>query len=234
MGHTYGESDRNPITPAGYGLPPDRPVPSPAYGVAAGWDTEYMGARPTKIVVSGPNPRGLWHWRHHDGTEGYHEVPAGLADPDWKSGTVVTARVTHHHGGPIIVAIGNSSVDQPGDAPTLLVNGEPFEVSAERELEPGVVVTAVVRYRQNAGAQDGESEAKRRPAVVVDVGPLTVSVRGVFSRNTEGRGQRLRDWQEAGLHSGSVIEHDETIVSRGDVGEVIGRLSDVDRQRLGF
>jgi hypothetical protein len=70
--------------------------------------------------------------------------------------------------------------------------------------------------------------------VVVDVGPLTVSVRGVFSRNTEGRGQRLRDWQEAGLHSGSVIEHDETIVSRGDVGEVIGRLSDVDRRRLGF
>ena len=129
-----------------------------------------MGARPTKIVVSGPDPRGLWHWRHHDGTEGYHEVPAGLADPDWKSGTVVTARVAHHHGGPIIVAIGNSSVDQPGDAPTLLVNGEPFEVSAERYLEPGVVVTAVVRYRQNAGAQDGESEAKRRPAVVVDVG----------------------------------------------------------------
>ena len=56
----------------------------------------------------------------------------------------------------------------------------------------------------------------------------------MFSRNTEGRGQRLPDWQEAGLHSGSVIEHDETIVSRGDVGEVIGRLSDVDRRRLGF
>ncbi len=193
-----------------------------------------MGVRSTKIVLSGPDPRGLWHWRHHDGTEGYHEVPDGLAGFDWEAGSVVTAQVAYRHGGPIIVSIGGSSVDQPGDVPTLLVNGEPFEVSAGRELEPGVVVTAVVRYSHSAGAQDEESDAKRRPAVVVDVGPLTVSVRGVFSRNTEGRGQRLRDWQQAGLHNGSVIEHDETIVSRDDLGEVIGRLSNVDRQRLGF
>ena len=164
-----------------------------------------MGVRSTKIVLSGPDPRGLWHWRHHDGTEGYHEVPDGLAGFDWEAGSVVTAQVAYRHGGPIIVSIGGSSVDQPGDVPTLLVNGEPFEVSAGRELEPGVVVTAVVRYGHSAGAQDEESDAKRRPAVVVDVGPLTVSVRGVFSRNTEGRGQRLRDWQQAGPHSGSVI-----------------------------
>jgi hypothetical protein len=193
-----------------------------------------MGVRPTKIVVSGPDPGGLWHWRHHDGTEGYHEVPAGLADPDWTAGTVVTARVDHRHGGPIIVAIGDRSGDQSGDAPTLLVNGEPFEVPTERDLEPGAVVIALVRYSHRAGAQDEESEAKRRPAVVVDVGPLTISVRGAFSQNTEGRGQRLRDWEEAGLHRGSVIEHDETIVSRDDVDEVIGRLSDVDKRRLGF
>lgn len=193
-----------------------------------------MAVRTTKIVVSGPDPRGLWHWRHYDGTEGYHEVAAGLADPDWTAGTVVSARVDYRPGGPIMVAARDCSGQQSGDTPTLLVNGEPFEVPTERDVESGAVVIALLRYSHRAGAQDGGSEAKRRPAVVVNVGPLTVSVRGVFSQNTEGRGQRLHDWQEAGIHQESVIEHDETIVSRDDVGEVIGWLSDVDRRRLGL
>ena len=201
-----------------------------------------MAPRPTEIVVSGPDPRGVWYWRHHDGAEGYHEVPADLADPEWTTGTVVTARVDHRPGGPVIVDMGDPATgpsggrsgDRSADEPILLVNGEPFEIPTGHDLERGVVITTLVPFSNRAGARDEGSDAKRRPAVVVDVGPHTMSVRAVFSQNTEGRGQRLNDWQEAGLHHGSVIALDETIVSLGDAGEIIGRLSPADRRRLGL
>jgi len=191
-----------------------------------------MAIRTVEIVVSGPDRGGHRHWRHHDGTEGYHQVPDGLVDPDWPPGTVVTARVDHQPAGPVIVGIGDDGTQPPPAEPTILLNGEPYELPPDRDLEPGVVITARVRFSNRAGASDEGTEAKWRPAVVVDVGPWTLSVRGVFSQNTEGRGQRLRDWAEAGLHHGSVVEDDETIVSLDDVGEVLGRLSEADRRRL--
>mgnify|MGYP001584522139 CR=1 FL=1 len=200
-----------------------------------------MATKAVEIVVSGPDPRGIWHWRHHDGTEGYHEVPDELADADWTSGTVITARVESRPGGPVIVAIGDRTdvridghSDGPNGAPPLLVNGEPFEVPLGSDLEVGMVVTAQVRFTNRSGSQDGGPVAKRRPAVVVDLESLTVSVRPVFSQNSEGRGQRLHDWKEAGLSHRSVVGHAEAIVSRHDVGEPIGRLSDADRRRLGL
>ncbi len=221
---------------AGYGPVPHGEAPGGMTGhaVTVGWDSEAVGTKSTEIVVSGPDHRGHWHWRHLDSTEGFHEVPTEVVDPDWTSGTVVTARVDHRPGGPVILTVGDPSDDEAADVPTILVNGEPFEAPADRDLEPGVVVTARVRFGSRADARDDRSEAKWRPAVVVHVGPLTVSVRGVFSQNTEGRGQRLLDWEEAGLHHGSVIENDETIVALDDVGEVVGRLSDADRRRLGL
>ncbi len=191
-----------------------------------------MAIRTVQIVVSGPDPGGHHHWRHHDGTEGYHKVPDALVDPDWSPGTVLTARVDHRPTGPVIVQIGDDPSQGPSEEPTVLLNGEAYELPPDRDLEPGVVITARLRFSSRAGARDEGVEAKWRPAVVVDVGPLTVAVRGVFSQNTEGRGQRLRDWAQAGLHHGSVIEHDEAIVSLDEVGEVLGRLSETDRRRL--
>ena len=52
--------------------------------------------------------------------------------------------------------------------------------------------------------------------------------------SSSGPGPRFLDWQKAWLRSGSAVEYDETIVSRDGRGEVIGRLSDVGRQRFRF
>ena len=61
-----------------------------------------------------------------------------------------------------------------------------------------------------------------------------VSVRAVYSRNTEGRGTRLLDPEAAGLKRGAVIAHDETPVALPEVGRPFGVLTETDSRRLGI
>ena len=190
-----------------------------------------MAATLVEIVVSGPDPEGRWHWRLKDGSGGYSTAPADLVDPEWENGAVLPRPVQRTPGGHRLVAPVRSVEPEP--AP-LLLNGEPFEPPPDRDLEPGTVVIARVRFTDRPGGTDAGTEAKRRPVAIVSVGPHTVTVRAVFSHNTQDRGSRLLDGGIAGLRPDSIVDDAETVVALADIGGIIGYLSTRDRRRLGL
>ena len=61
-----------------------------------------------------------------------------------------------------------------------------------------------------------------------------MTVRAVFSHNTQGRGSRLLDGGIAGLRPDSIVDDAETVVALADIGGIIGYLSTRDRRRLGL
>ena len=190
-----------------------------------------MAATEVEIVVSGPDPRGRWRWRLKDGSGGYSTAPADLVDHEWENGAVLRRVVERAPGGHRL--IGRVQQDDPEPA-LLMLNGVPFELPPESELEPGTVVVARVPFSNHPGEHDAGTVAKRRPVAVVSVGLHTVVVRALYSRNTEARGSQLLDPDQAGLRHESIIHDDETVLALTDIGGIIGRLSARDRRRLGL
>lgn len=182
-------------------------------------------------VVSGPDPRGHWHWRPMKGGES-RPLDPDWVDPDWRSGQTVEMQVRRTFKGVEVIgpaadpAGSGSSPDDP-----VLLNGQPLDLPPSRDLEPGTVVIAAIPFSARDPA-DPERESKRRPVVVVRVEDEVVVVRAVYSRNTEGRGRRLQDPGPAGLASGSALSHDDTLVARTKVSAPQGFPTSADRHLL--
>ncbi len=111
----------------------------------------------------------------------------------------------------------------------ILVNGVPLDLPEDDEIEPGDVLYAAVRFGRPADRVDRDRIGKRRPVVVVGIEGDHLIVRPIFSRNTEGRGQRLREPFAAGLSTKSIIGNDEELITRRAVTGKVGELADKDR-----
>ena len=182
-------------------------------------------------VVSGPDSRGRWHWRPMKGGESQPLDPDWV-DPDWRSGQTVEMRVRRTFKGvKVIGPAADPAGSGSGPDDPVLLNGVPLNLPPSRELEPGAVVIAPIPFSARDPGDPGR-ESKRRPAVVMRVEDEVVVVRAVYSRNTEGRGRRLRDPGPAGLAPGSALSHDDTLVARTDIGTPWGFLSPADRHLL--
>ena len=184
-----------------------------------------MGTRVEKVVVSGPGPDGQWFWRPIDGVGDTQAVDKALVDPEWDNADVVEMRVRHDTGR--IELVGPPEGSEVKDA-LVLLNGEPLELPDDKEIEPGNVVYALVQFSRPGDRIHRDHVAKRRPAVVVEVEGEHLLVRPIFSKNTEGRGRRLRDPVVAGLSTNSIVGDDGEDISRSDVSGWIGRLAAVD------
>ena len=182
-------------------------------------------------VLSGPSPNGQWHWRPLDGTGTSTPVPPALVDPLWTSADKVRLRVRNTFSGIEILGSDETSLNQ--EPAGVLLNGEPLELPETPDVEPGVVVVAEVPYSR-VDPTVPEATAKYRPVVVTKVYPGHVVVRPVYSKNTEGHGQRLREPVQAGLNPGAVVANDEEIISLDKIGAPKGRLMEVDRRLVGL
>ena len=181
-------------------------------------------------VVSGPDPRGRWHWRPEKGES--QPLDPDWVDPDWRSGQTVEMRVRRTFKGvEVIGPAADPAGSRSGPDDPILLNGQPLNLPPSRDLEPGAVVIAEIPFSARDPG-DPEREFKRRPAVVVRAEDEVVVVRAVYSRNTEGRGRRLQDPGPAGLAPGSALSHDDTLVARTEVGTPWGFLSPADRHLL--
>ena len=182
-------------------------------------------------VVSGPDSRGRWHWRPMKGGESQPLDPDWI-DPDWRSGQTVEMRVRRTFKGVEVVGpAADPAGSESGPDDPVLLNGEPLNLPPSRDLEPGAVVSAEIPFSARDPA-DPERESKWRPVVVVRVEDEVVVVRAVYSRNTEGRGRRLQDPEQAGLAPGSALSHDDTLVAKTEIGTPWGSLSPADRHLL--
>ena len=183
-----------------------------------------MGTRLEKVVISGPNKKDQWFWRPVDGGE-TRPVPEALVDFAWSAGDVVELLV--RYSGSTIELLGPL---EPEPEPMVLVDGEPYVPPDTLELEPGVVVVAIIPFDGIEDRTNPDVDSKNRPAVVVRVEHDFVVVRALFSRNTTGKGQRLKDSKSIGLDHKSILEHAETVIPLSDVHELIGTLAEVDRK----
>ena len=182
-------------------------------------------------VLSGPSPNGQWHWRPLDGTGTSTPVPPALVDPLWTSADKVRLRVRNTFSGIEILGSDETSLNQ--EPAGVLLNGESLELPETPDVEPGVVVVAEVPYSQ-ADPTAPEATVKHRPVVVMKMHPGYVVVRPIYSKNTEGHGQRLREPEHAGLKPGAVVANDEEIISLDKIGAPKGRLMEVDRRLVGL
>ena len=119
---------------------------------------------------------------------------------------------------------------EPEPEALLYVDGEPYIPPETLDLEPGVVVWALVSFGARDEALGPDRSSKRRPAVVTQVHDDHVVVRPAFSNNAEGRGRRLQDPEPAGLTGNSVIGDDEVVVDRKHLSKLVGTLADIDRR----
>ena len=190
-----------------------------------------MAERTLEAVVSGPDSKGQWHWRPLDGAGGTQPLQSDLVSPLWESGEIVELRLKRNTGIWQVVEIAGPAIEPEA---LLLLNGEPVEFGPDDRLHPGTVVIAEIPFGNPGDGSDPNRTSKRRPAVVASVGDGFVSVRAVYSRNTEGRGTRLLDPEAAGLKRGAVIAHDETPVALPEVGRPFGVLTETDSRRLGI
>ena len=182
-------------------------------------------------VLSGPSPNGQWHWRPLDGTGSSIPVPPALVDPLWTSADKVRLRTRNTFSGIEILGPDETGLNQ--EPPGILLNGEPLELPETPDVEPGVVVVAEVPYSR-VDPTVPKATAKYRPVVVTKVHPGHVVVRPIYSKNTEGHGQRLREPVLAGLKPGAVVANDEEIISLDKIGAPKGRLMEVDRRLVGL
>jgi hypothetical protein len=116
-----------------------------------------------------------------------------------------------------------------------LVRDEPVE----DELAPGDLVRIgprVARLGSFPLARGLGSRVKVRPAVVVSTSRSGLTVRPIHRKGSpvdiEGLGRTLHGWREAGLRKRSVVSYLRLRVRPADVSRPIGRLADVDRDRL--
>ena len=182
-------------------------------------------------VLSGPNPTGEWHWRPLDGTSASVPVPPALVDASWASADKVRLRVRRATSGIEILGLDETGLNQ--EPPGVLLNGEPLDLPETPGLEPGVVVVAEVPYsRVDPG--DPEATAKFRPVVVTQVHPSHLVIRSIYSKNTEGHGQRLNEPERAGLKAGAVVASEDVVISLDKVGASKGRLTAPDRRLVGL
>ena len=188
-----------------------------------------MAERTLEAVVSGPDSKGQWHWRPLDGAGGTQPLQSDLVSPLWESGEIVELRLKRNTGIWQVVEIAGPAIEPEA---LLLLNGEPVEFGPDDRLHPGTVVIAEIPFGNPGDGGDPSRTSKRRPTVVASVGDGFVSVRAVYSRNTEGRGTRLLDPEAAGLKPGAVIAHDETHVPLLEVSRPTGVLAEADRRRL--
>jgi hypothetical protein len=149
----------------------------------------------------------------------------------WRGADNVRLRIRKTISG--IEILGPDEIGLNKEPPGVLLNGEPLELPETPDVEPGVVVFAEVPYSR-ADPTAPETTAKYRPVVVTKVYPEHVVVRPVYSKNTEGHGQRLKAPVQAGLKPGAVVANDEEIVSLDKIGARKGRLMAVDRQLVGL
>ena len=149
----------------------------------------------------------------------------------WRSADNVRLRIRKVIPGIEILGPDETGLNQ--EPPGILLNGEPLELPETPDVEPGVVVVAEVPYSR-VDPTVPEATAKYRPVVVTKVYPGHVVVRPVYSKNTEGRGQRLREPVQAGLNPGAVVANDEEILSLDKIGAPKGRLIAVDRRLVGL
>lgn len=185
-----------------------------------------MGTRVEQIVVSGPGPDGQWFWRLANGPGETGPVAPDLVDPDWSSGDIVEMRVRREIGR--IELVGPPGEPEVEEA-SILLNGEPLNLPEDREIKPGDILNAMVRFGRPADRVDRERTGKRRPVVVVGIEGNHLTVRPIFSSNTGGRGQRLRDPVAANLSTKAIVGHDEVLVRRAEVTGRVGELADADR-----
>ena len=185
-----------------------------------------MGTRVEKVVVSGPGPDGQWYWRPVDGSGDTQSIDPPLIDSDWTSGNIIEMWVRREMGR---IELVGPPVEPEVEEASILLNGEPLDLPEHHEIEPGHVLYAVVRFGRPADRVDRERIGKRRPVVVVGIEGNHLIVRPIFSRNAEGRGQRLREPQTAGLSTNSIIGHDEALITRSNVTSRVGELADEDR-----
>jgi len=185
-----------------------------------------MGTRVEKIVVSGPGPDGTWYWRPHDGSGDTKAVDTPLIDSDWTSGDIVEMRVKREMGR--IELVGMPADPEVKEA-SILLNGEPLNLPEGSEITIGDVVYAMVRFGRAEDRVNRDHAGKRRPAVVVGIEGDHLVVRSIFSRNTEGRGQRLLQPEAAGLSTNSIIGHAEDLIGMSAVTSRVGELADADR-----
>ena len=182
-------------------------------------------------VLSGPSPNGQWHWRPLHGTSTSVPVPPALVDPSWTSADKVRLRIRNTFSGIEILGSDETSLNQ--EPPGVLLNGEPLELQETPDVEPGAVVVAEVPYSR-ADPTDPEATAKYRPVIVTKVYLGHVVVRPIYSKNTEGHGQHLREPVHAGPNPGAVVANDEEIISLDKIGARKGRLMAVDRRLVGL
>ena len=183
-----------------------------------------MATRLEKVVVSGPNRKDEWFWRPADGGETL-PVPEHLVDLGWVNAQTVEMQVRRK--GSTIELVGPP---EQGPEALLYVDGEPYIPPDTLNLEPGVVVWALVSFGARDEALGPDRSSKRRPAVVTQVHDDYVVIRPAFGNNAKGRGRRLQDPEPAGLTGNSIVGDDEVVVDRKHLGRLVGTLSEFDRK----
>lgn len=185
-----------------------------------------MGIRVEKVVVSGPGPDGKWFWRPVDGPGDTQTVDTSIVDTEWVSADVVEMRVRREMGRLELVG---PPVEPEVEEASILLNGVPLDLPEGDEIEPGDVLYAVIRFGRPADRVDRDRIGKRRPVVVVGIEGSHLIVRPIFSRNTQGRGQRLLEPLAASLSTRSIIGHDDELITRRAATGKVGELADADR-----
>lgn len=182
-------------------------------------------------VLSGPAVDGLWHWRPLTEGGASLALPRDLFEPGWVNGDVIRLRVKRTVSGLEILG-SEDTTGSEGDS-LLLLNGEPLDLLPDTTPEPGDVVWAEVSY-DRADPTDSARAAKSRPVVIVEVREGFVVGRAVYTRNSEGRGRRIREPERAGLKRNAVLGHDVTLIPVDGIRGRVGSLAASDRRELGL
>ena len=190
-----------------------------------------MSKRVIEGVLSGPDTNGLWYWRPLTEGGASRVLPRDLAEPGWVNGDVIRLRVKMTVSGPEVLGLDDTIGG--GEEPLLLLNGEQLDLVPDTAPEPGDVVWAEVSY-DRADPTDGANFAKSRPVVIVDVQEDFVVGRAVYTKNSEGRGRRMREPERAGLKRNVVLGHDVTLIPANGIRGRIGTLAASDRRDLGL
>ena len=190
-----------------------------------------LSKRVIEGVLSGPDTDGLWYWRPLTGGGASLALPRDLVEPGWVNGNVVPLRVKMTVSGLEILGLDDTTGGE--GEPLLLLNGEPLYLVPDMTPEPGDVVWAEVPYGR-ADSTDDDHVAKSRPVVIVEVQDDFVIGRAVYSRNSEGRGRRIREPERAGLKRNVILGHDVTLIPVDGIRGRIGSLAAPDRRDLGL
>lgn len=176
-----------------------------------------------------------WKWTsdRNDWRSGYGDFGL-LADLSVDVGDAVAAEVVRRPAGNEAIRI--LLPGMPASEVSKSARVEPWDRLAGRDLEPGDVVVAFIRFTKRPGAHDQASDGKYRPALVMSVDGDDVVVRPILGSSGAARGQglgrRIKRWKDAGIRKPSVVSVDDRFLRRSDLGRRIGRLHAEDHERL--